>query len=144
MRKILVLILLGVILGFPSSALALKERVRRGGTTTSAATRTSSRLGVASSVKFRSDRRALVVTFSDLGKTSQISYTLTYTGSGVSQGVSGTIKPAGEPSISRELVFGTCSAGVCRYHTGITNARLVITSWLKNGRKVNKGYKIKV
>jgi len=132
----------------PSPSHALKKRVKRGGATKSsgAIKRVSSRLGVASSVKFRGDRRAVILTLSDLSKASQISYTLTYTGNGVSQGVSGSIKPDGEPSVTRELVFGTSSAGVYRYHTGISNARLVITTYLKSGayKKVNKGYKIKI
>ena len=149
MRKAIILLFffLGVGLVFPSPTFALKARVRRGGSTgASTGRRISSRLGVASSVKFRADRRAIIITLSDLAKASQISYTLTYTGSGVPQGASGTIKPAGESSVTRELVFGTCSAGVCRYHTGIYNARLVITTYLKSGayRKIHKAYRIKV
>ena len=149
MRRIvgLLIFLFGVSLTFPSPVLALKQRVSRGVTKSSGTvTRVGSRLGVASSVKFRGDRRAIILTLSDLSKASQVSYTLTYTGNGVSQGVSGSIKPVGESSVTRELVFGTSSAGVYRYHTDISNARLVITTYLKSGayKKVNKGYRIKI
>lgn len=149
MRKGIGLLILffGLTTVFPSPTYALKQRVSRGGTTASTGKRVvSQNLGVASSVKFRADRKAIVLTLSDLDKASQVSYTLTYTGSGVPQGVSGSIKPSGESSVSRELVFGTCSAGVCRYHTGIYNARLVITTYLKSGsyKKVHKAYRIKV
>jgi len=134
----------GLILFWPFPAQALKQRFTPGGGTSGMAKKASLRLGVASTVRLRPDRRAVIMTLSDLGKASQVSYALTYTGSGVPQGVSGIIKPSGKSSVRRELVFGTCSAGVCRYHTGIANARLVITTYLKDGRKVNKVYRIKV
>lgn len=148
MRKILPLLVLflGLSLVFPSPTYALKTRVQWGKSAGGTGKVVSQNLGVASSVKFRADRRAIIMTLSSLDKASQVSYTLTYTGSGVPQGVSGSIKPSGESSITRELVFGTCSAGVCRYHTGISNAQLVITTYLKSGayKKVNKAYKIKI
>jgi len=94
--------------------------------------------------RLRNDRRALIVNFSNLGVVTSFSYTLEYTSNGVPQGVSGTITPYGEESIQRELLFGTCSRNVCRYHTGIKNMRFITTSTLKSGIKVQKSFRIKV
>jgi hypothetical protein len=47
-------------------------------------------------------------------------------------------------SLTRELVFGTASNGVYRYHSNVTNAKLEITSVLKNGQKRIKKFRIKV
>jgi len=94
--------------------------------------------------RLRSDRRALIIDFSNLGVVTSFSYTLEYTSNGVPQGVSGTITPRGEESIQRELLFGTCSRNVCRYHTGIKNMRLTVTSTLKSGIRVQKSFRIKV
>ncbi len=43
-----------------------------------------------------------------------------------------------------ELLFGTCSAGVCRLHSGIKNARLEVSYTSVNGKKYLKKFKIKV
>lgn len=115
------------------------------GTSSSAAKAktTSSSKGVGTSVKFRGDRRAIVINFSNLAIASSVNYTLSYESRGIPQGAGGTIQHAGD-STSRELLFGTCSHGVCRYDTGIVNAKLVITTTLLNGKKVVKSYKLKV
>lgn len=101
--------------------------------------------GVKTSVKFRGDRRAINATFTNLGIASSVSYNLSYTSRGTSQGAGGTINPADSPDpTSREIIFGSCSAGVCRYDSGITNAKFVVTTTLKNGTKVVKSFKLKV
>ena len=99
--------------------------------------------GVRTAVRFRPDRRGLLINFSSFDQVASATYSLTYTANGVPQGVSGTVTAAtgGE---QRELLFGTCSGGVCRYHTNITNARLVIESKLKSGSIIRKPYRIKV
>lgn len=99
--------------------------------------------GVRTSVRFRPDRRGLLINFSGFGNIVSVTYTLTYTANGVPQGAGGTATPAtaGE---QREVLFGTCSGGVCRYHTNITNARLVIDSKLSSGLIIRKPYRIKV
>ncbi|MBI2007344.1 MAG: hypothetical protein HYS83_01415, partial [Candidatus Blackburnbacteria bacterium] len=90
--------------------------------------------GVDVSVKFRADRKAIVATFSNLEIASSVSYSLSYTASrGVKEGAGGTISDLSAGTVSRELLFATCSAGVCRYHTGIKNAKFTVTTKLKNG-----------
>lgn len=99
---------------------------------------------VAVSVKFRSDRRGVVVTLSNLAVASSVNYSLTYFSRGVEQGVDGAVKIDGG-STAKDLIFGTCSTnGVCRYDTDITDARLTITSTLKNGTRIVKPFKLKV
>lgn len=47
-----------------------------------------------------------------------IEYELVYNTSEKQEGVFGEIKlQVGERSVSREITLGTCSSGVCRYHT---------------------------
>lgn len=134
-----------VFLFLSTPVLAAKKRPPRGSGKTTAqkpAGGTSTR-GVRSSVKFRPDRRGLLINFSSFDSVMSVTYTLTYTADGVQQGAKGTAMPetAGQ---QRELLFGTCSAGVCRYHANITNARLMIDSKLPSGLTVRKPYRIKV
>ena len=98
---------------------------------------------VAVSVKFKSGKSGIIATFSNLEVASSVSYSLTYTSRGVKEGVGGALaNPSGTQS--RELLFATCSGSVCRYHTGITNARFTVTTTLKNGKKVVKPFKLRV
>lgn len=126
---------------FPAEVLAAKKRTSRGGGTTG--TRTTTSRGVQSSVKFKSNRLGLILTLSGFGNVSLVSYQLTYTTNGIPEGVSGTIQPTGATE-TRELLFATCSKNVCRWHTNIRDARLVVTSKLKSGLTVRKPYRIKV
>lgn len=101
--------------------------------------------GVGVSVKFRGDRKAIIAAFSDLEIASSVSYTLSYTaGRGVREGAGGTLSDLSGGSTTRELLFATCSSGVCRYHTGIKNAKFTVTTTLKNGRKVVKNFRLKI
>ncbi|MBI3282448.1 hypothetical protein HYZ70_00015 [Candidatus Curtissbacteria bacterium] len=101
--------------------------------------------GVGTSVRFRGDRLAIIVNFSNLAVASSVSYALSYNTRGTTQGASGTINPTNSPDpLTRELLFGTCSHGVCRYDTGLTNARFVVTTVLKNGRRVVKSFRLRV
>lgn len=131
-------------LSVSSEAWAAKARTSRGGTagSTSGSVSTSGR--VTTSARFRSDRRAIIVNFAGLNNSTSVSYSLTYNTNGIPQGAIGTMTNISGASDSRELLFGTCSHGVCRYHTGITDARLVITSKLKSGLTTRKSYKLKV
>jgi hypothetical protein len=100
---------------------------------------------VATSAKFRRDRRALIVSFSGLASARTIDYLLSYNSRGTTQGAGGSINPTlTGNTASRELLFGTCSHGVCRYDTGITNARLVITIVLSSGKKITRTYRLRV
>lgn len=103
--------------------------------------------------KLRKDRKALNVNFSNLLNASKVSYLLIYKHSfegsdpyktnGQEEGAMGGINFKGN-SASQELLFGTCSKGVCRYHSGITDARLEVSYTNKQGKKYLKKYKIKV
>lgn len=102
----------------------------------------STGVGVVISPKLRNDRLALIINFSNLLQAKSISYSLTYNSEGVSQGVAGAIKPE-TGTTSRELLFGTCSSGVCRYNSNITNMRFVVTVKLKSGGQFVKSYRVK-
>lgn len=144
-KQISFLLALILFLIIPHQILAAKARTSRsgGGTgSTSGSVATSGR--VTTSARFRSDRRAIIISFAGLSNASSVNYSLTYDSNGIAQGAMGTMTNIAGSSDSRELLFGTCSHGVCRYHTGITNARLVITSKLKSGLTTRKSYRLKV
>lgn len=84
------------------------------------------------------------MSLSGLNNASSVSYSLSYNANGIPQGVMGTIKPKSSKTETRELLFGTCSKNVCRYHTNISNAKLTITSKLKSGQTTRKTYNLKV
>lgn len=94
--------------------------------------------------RLRGDRLALIVTFGNLQKVRSITYTLMYKTNGVDQGVSGSLDSQAGNSVTRELLFGTCSSGICRYHGNITNMKLEVTSELLNGKHVLKRFRIRV
>ena len=128
---------------FPSEAWAAKKRPARDSGSGAAPARQASS-SVKASVKFRPDRRALLVSFSGFNsQITSVSYLLTYDSRQGTQAGGGTITSA-EAGGERELLFGTSSAGVATYHTGISNARLVIDTKLKSGLTIRKPYRIKV
>lgn len=92
-----------------------------------------------SSAKLSAASRSIIVSFFNLNKVNRISYMLSYTGSGQSQGVGGAITPSGTTD-SRDLYFGTCSKGVCTPHYNIKNATLTVTVTLKSGGTRSKRY----
>ena len=100
--------------------------------------------GISSSVRFRSDRNAIIVTMSNLSVAQSVEYSLSYNVNGVTQGVNGSLSNLNEDPTTRELLFGTCSAGICTYESGIKDARFTITTATKNGVKVIKPYRLKV
>lgn len=87
--------------------------------------------------------KGLNVTFSNLQTVRSVSYILSYEANGQAQGVVGSISPGKKKSIKRQLLYGTCSAGVCRYHKNIKKTVLEVTSTLKNGRQTTRTYKIR-
>lgn len=100
--------------------------------------------GISVSPKLRADRRAIIVNLSNLQNAKSVSYSLTYSTAIQQEGAIGSLNLSGINSTSEELLFGTCSKGVCKYHTGIKNAKLEVTYALKSGKKYLKRYKIKV
>lgn len=89
-------------------------------------------------------KKAVVVYFKNLNRASSVSYMLSYDSKQGPQGALGTIPTKGKFSLTRELLFGTCSNKVCRYDTGIKNCVLEITAKLKNGKKEVKRIKLRV
>ena len=100
--------------------------------------------GIGVAPRMRSDRRALVIYFSNLQNASNVSYLLTYKTNVQDEGAMGALNLTGSSSQSTELLFGTCSKNVCRYHSGIKDARLDISYTLKSGKKYLKKYKIRI
>ena len=99
--------------------------------------------GINVSPRLRADRRALIVYFSNLQNAKSVSYALTYNTSTQPEGAIGSLS-LGKSSASQELLFGTCSKNVCRYHTGINNMRLEVSYTTQAGKKYLKRYKIRV
>lgn len=141
MMKIKKLIFLFFVFGFlfllTTQVKALVKRVRKPRTGSVVVSR-----GVNAYVRFRPDRLALLIDFSNFDNLESGSYQLIYETNGVQQGAGGSII-LGDTS-TKTLLFGTCSANVCTYHSNITNARLSITSVLKDGTTVLKPYRIRV
>ena len=94
--------------------------------------------------KLRADRRALIVNFTNLQNASAVSYFLTYKTNIQDEGAMGGLNLSGSSSQTSELLFGTCSKNICRYHTGIRDARLEVSYTTKLGKKYLRKYKIKV
>lgn len=122
----------------PNQVFAAKARVAAKKTTAVTATRPTV------SVKFRSDRKAIILTVYSMQTANSGAYELTYNGNGIDQGVVGAFLPSEGSTISRTLLFGTCSKAVCTYHQNINNTQLKLTFKLKNGQTLIKRYKIKV
>lgn len=95
--------------------------------------------------RLRADRKAVVVSFTNLGNAKQVAYSLIYThGAGQQEGAGGGLNLAGQNSDKAELLFGTCSAGVCRYHSNIRDARLEVAYTSANGKKYLKKFRIRI
>lgn len=89
------------------------------------------------------DKKSVTVTFNNLKDVKSISYILSYDTRDNTEGAVGTIKTKGAKSVSRKLLFGTCSSGVCRYHKNISNVMLEVTFTTKKG-SFTKTYPIKL
>lgn len=99
--------------------------------------------GFSASVRYRGDKMGLLMSFPNFNGISSVTYSFTYDTNGIPQGIGGTVTSANNPSADRELLFGTCSTSVCTYHHNLTNARLVLTAKMTNGRTATKAYRIK-
>jgi hypothetical protein len=95
--------------------------------------------------RLRADRRAVIVNFTNLQNAKSVAYSLIYShGSGQQEGAGGGLNLTGQTTDKAELLFGTCSAGVCRYHTNIKDARLEVSYTSITGKKYLKKFKIKI
>lgn len=146
MKKIIIAILTGVFIltgtTYHKGAVALVNKKTPPKKTVQSAK--PNRGGFAVTVRIRRDRQAIIVVFHNANRTSTISYVLSYLASGNQEGAAGTITPSGQRTITRELLFGTCSSGVCRYHTDITNATFEVNATLINGRQVTRRYRLRI
>jgi len=100
--------------------------------------------GISVSSRLRADRKSLVINFSGLQNASAVSYMLTYKTNIQDEGAMGALNLNGGNSQTQELLFGTCSKNVCRYHSGVKDAKLDISYTLKSGKKYLRKFKIKV
>lgn len=102
--------------------------------------------GVAVIVKFRSDRNAINSSFTNLKIAKEVHYKFSYkNGDNVEQASEGSLDLTQKEPITREFLFGTCSTdNVCRYDTGIHDAKFVVTTNLLTGKKVIKTFILKV
>ncbi|OGK16402.1 hypothetical protein A2774_03020 [Candidatus Roizmanbacteria bacterium RIFCSPHIGHO2_01_FULL_39_12c] len=141
MKNIIAFIILFFFLLFSFNVVEAKllPRFRSGG-----AKRVGFSGGIGSNVRLRGDRQAIIVNFNNLSKASNVMYTLIYQTNGKDEGVSGSLDSSTGNSVARELLFGTCSHGVCRYHANITNMRLEILTTYKSGKRTLRRYKIRV
>jgi len=139
-RKVLLglLVCLFATLISPDSILAKKKIQLSPRSTAAVSTR------VIISPRFRADRKALLITFSNLNVATEVNYELSYNSAGIGQGVIGTIRPQAASVQKKELYFGTCSHNVCKPHLAISDMRLVVTSSLNSGLKVRKTYRVKI
>ncbi|MDP3998504.1 MAG: hypothetical protein Q8P89_02715 [bacterium] len=143
MKKLLPLTLavLFLFLTFKSEAAAkLLPQAQKGGKAVSVRSGGS---GITVSARLRGDRKALLVNLGNLQNAKSVSYILMYNANGQDEGVGGALSSL-EGTQSRELLFGTCSKNVCRYHTNITSAKLEVTYTLTSGKKYLKRYRIRV
>lgn len=140
MKKLSVLVLLVFSLLFASSAEAkvLPQSKKATGTITPTGT------GVNVAVKLRADRKAVIVYFSNLQNAKAVSYSLTYSTNSQEEGAVGSLNLGKAVVASQELLFGTCSKGVCTYHVGVKNVKLEVSYTTKAGKKYIKRFKIKV
>lgn len=98
--------------------------------------------GVTAKVKFRADRRAVILNLGNLSAAKSVNYELQYETNGLIQGAGGSVTIEGNTQ-SREILFGSCSAGVCNYDKNIKNAKLTVTTVLKSGKKIIKPFRLK-
>lgn len=134
---IILVVLAGSIFATPVSAKVLPQSKGAGIVTTR-----SSTIGVYP--RLRADRRALIVNFSNLANAKQVAYMLTYKTSAQDEAAMGGLNLNGSGSQSAEMLFGTCSKNVCRYHLGIRDARLEVSYTTTTGKKYLKKFRIKV
>lgn len=94
-------------------------------------------------VRYRPDRQGILMSFLNFNGIDSVSYLFTYSTNGTPEGAAGTVTANNDPTSDRELLFGTCSRGVCTYHYNLANARLVLHAKMTNGTTVTKSYRIK-
>lgn len=142
--RVVVLLILFSFIFFAQSAEAKVLPQARGNVQKPTSVKSAGGIGINVSPRLRADRRALIVNFSNLQNASAVSYSLIYKTSTQDEGAIGSLSLGGSSSSTSELLFGTCSKNVCKYHTGIKDAKLEVSYTSKSGKKYLKRYKIRV
>lgn len=139
MRKIiLVVAALFLLILFPPTTFAAKKFVPK-----KSSFRYTTSTGIPATVIYRPDHLGLNLSFRNFSGLESVSYSFTYNTNGMAQGIGGTVTANNNPTTARELLFGTCSRGDCRYHYNLSDARLTLTARYTSGRTATKSYRIK-
>lgn len=140
MRKIIEVVLIVLFLSIlsASTTFAAKKFIPKKTTV-----RYTASSGIPAIVRYQPNHLGLNLSFSNFSGLENVSYSFTYNTNGVAQGVGGTVTANNNPTETRELLFGTCSRGACRYHYNLSDARLVLSAKYVNGRTATKSYRIK-
>ena len=88
------------------------------------------------------NKKSVSVYFANLQKVSSVQYELSYLTNGKPEGAGGTISTKKKYSLSRTLLFGTCSNKVCRYHTKLRKATLTVIITFTNGTRLTKIFRL--
>lgn len=137
-RLIIVGLTLFLLFSLGNDAFAAKKRVFKG------AAKGKAIANSFSTAHLSRTTNSVVVTFLNLRKVRKVTYTLSYTAGSIPQGAVGSLVPSGTASDTRDLYFGTCSAGVCTPHRNITGAILTVSTQLSSGGTNTKRYRIKI
>lgn len=144
MKKLSVLLFLTLFLLVFTSSVEAKTLPQASKSAKTTVSKTSNGTSIGVSVRLRVDRRAVVLYFSNLKSAKSVAYMLTYKTSTQDEGAMGGININGKSNTSQEILFGTCSKGVCRYHVGVSDVKLEVSYTSANGKKYLKKYKIKI
>lgn len=90
------------------------------------------------------NKQSVTLYLANLQKTKNVQYQLSYMTDGKQEGAGGTINTKGKFSLSRNLLFGTCSNKVCRYHKKLKNAVLTVIITFQDGTSITKTFKLRV
>jgi len=142
MNKFFLLTILSLFIFAQTTQAKVLPQAGKAGAKQSSIKSTGTTIGI--SPKLRSDRRALIVNFSNLQNATSVSYNLVYKTATQQEGAGGALNLKGQSTDKVELLFGTCSANICKYHTGIKDAKLEVSYTTKSGKKYIKKFKIKV
>ena len=143
MRKILFIVVLIFIFLINVAEINAAKKLPQSKSSNKTVIKKSQGAGISVAPKLRPDRQALLVYFGNLQNAQSVSYMLIYKTNGQEEGAGGSVKPS-EGNATRELLFGTCSKNVCRYHPNITNMSFEVTVQLTSGKKLTKRYRIKI
>lgn len=144
MNKIFLTIVIAYFFFFSVSTVEAKTLPQAAKAKKVSVSKTSSGTSIGVSPRLRADKKAVIVYFSNLKNAKSVAYQLTYKTSSQDEGAMGGINIAGKSNTSQEILFGTCSKNVCRYHAGVSDVALQVSYTSVNGKKYLKKYKIKI